>query len=159
MRISTICRSAKRLIACDAPSSPLQSKWAPATVCTWRSVWPAARAAARMASQASCASSGSSPHTVYRGFSPFSVAWRRWPPSWSARSCIGSPASEFDGREAPHHLQRDVVLHRAEEQLLFLFLRERVLFVVRHVAALQQLGARDQLAAERGHHAEGEPRA
>ena len=47
-----------------APSRLLQSKCAPATVCTWRSLQPAARAAARIASAASWASSGSSPHTV-----------------------------------------------------------------------------------------------
>jgi hypothetical protein len=64
MRISMSWRSANRLMACAAPSTPLQSKCAPLTVKTLRSVKPAARAAARMASAASCASSGSSPCTV-----------------------------------------------------------------------------------------------
>ena len=49
MRISTSWRSANRLSACAAPSRLLQSKCAPATVCTWRSLQPAARAAARIA--------------------------------------------------------------------------------------------------------------
>jgi len=60
MRSSISWRSPNSDIACVAPSSTLQSK-PRSTVCTERSVKPAARAAARMRSHASCASSGSSP--------------------------------------------------------------------------------------------------
>ncbi|MNS66125.1 hypothetical protein D3C72_993240 [compost metagenome] len=64
MRISTICLSANSESEPPAASTALQSKCAPATVYELRSVWPWARAAARMASAASCASSGSSPWIV-----------------------------------------------------------------------------------------------
>ncbi len=74
MRISTICLSANRLRDPPAASTSLQSKWAPATVCDVRSLNPAARAAARIASAASCTSKGSSPCKCKETLCPFADA-------------------------------------------------------------------------------------
>src|SRR4051812_46848569 len=119
MRISTSCRSANRLSAWAAPSRLLQSKCAPATVCTWRSLQPPARAAARIASHASWTSSGSSPHTVYTG----TRARFRCDSRASLRTCIVRRADRLehlDRRESAQHLGDDVVLHRAVEEGFFL---------------------------------------
>src|SRR4029079_13607291 len=142
MRISTSWRSAKRLRACDAPSRLLQSKCFPATVCTWRSLQPSARAAARIASHASCTSSGSSPQTVYTGARPrFRCAARA-----SLLTCM--PVLEHLHRGEPaHHLGDDVGLHRPVEERLFLLLGERRALGVGEVALLQDLARRDQLLA------------
>src|SRR5206468_2888500 len=151
MRISISCLSANRLIACAAPSSALQLKCAPLTTWTWRSLWPAARAAARIASPASCASSGSSPHSVYSDRRLFC----RWPASWSRRSCIGS--ERLERGQAAHHLRHDVALHRAKQQRLFLLLGQRHRLAVAHVAAEQDLGGRNQFLAARRAHAKVQP--
>jgi len=49
--------------------------------------------------------------------------------------------------EAPHHLGHDIALHGAEQQGFLLLLGECHAFAVADVAAEQQLGRRNQLAA------------
>jgi len=60
--------------------------------------------------------------------------------------------------QAAHHLRDDVALHRAEQEGLFLLLRERDGLAVAHVAAEQDLRGGDQLATARRADAEVQPR-